>query len=225
MNGWAVVVAGGVTVGYGALSRRLSTTAVSGPLVFMLCGPAIGPLGLDRLDPARDLRSRGVAGGRAVAPDVRGRGGNQGRELAPGGVPAAAAAHGGSAGHDGSGMAGGLALLPGLTVWELALVAAVLAPTDAALGQQAVSNKRVPALVARRCDRNHGRLDRGEPAALVAGPAGGLAEPASADSLDCSMSGGSVQLGPSPPGRPTLSPDVLVRPGGRSGRLRRWAGG
>lgn len=116
-------------------------------------------------------------------------------------------------------------LLPGLTVWELALVAAVLAPTDAALGQQAVSNKRVPALVARRCDRNHGRLDRGEPAALVAGPAGGLAEPASADSLDCSMSGGSVQLGPSPPGRPTLSPDVLVRPGGRSGRLRRWAGG
>jgi NhaP-type Na+/H+ or K+/H+ antiporter len=38
-------------------------------------------------------------------------------------------------------------LLPGLSVWELALVAVILAPTDAALGQQAFSNQRVPALI------------------------------------------------------------------------------
>ncbi len=38
-------------------------------------------------------------------------------------------------------------LLPGLSLWELALVGIILAPTDAALGQQAVSNKEVPALV------------------------------------------------------------------------------
>ncbi|MEU4120845.1 cation:proton antiporter domain-containing protein [Streptomyces virginiae] len=38
-------------------------------------------------------------------------------------------------------------LLPGLSVWELALVAIILAPTDAALGQQAFSNEQVPALV------------------------------------------------------------------------------
>lgn len=31
MNGWAVVVAGVVVVGCGALSRRLSTMALSGP--------------------------------------------------------------------------------------------------------------------------------------------------------------------------------------------------
>ncbi|MEV6409010.1 hypothetical protein AB0M58_39820, partial [Streptomyces bobili] len=54
MNGWAVVVAGAVVVGYGALSRRLSTTVLSGPLVFMLVGVAIGPLGLDLLDRAKD---------------------------------------------------------------------------------------------------------------------------------------------------------------------------
>ncbi len=35
-------------------------------------------------------------------------------------------------------------LFPGFTMWEAALVAAVLAPTDAALGQAVVSSQRVP---------------------------------------------------------------------------------
>ncbi|WP_415922127.1 cation:proton antiporter [Tateyamaria sp. SN6-1] len=35
-------------------------------------------------------------------------------------------------------------LLPGWPVWELALLAAILAPTDAALGQAVVTNPRVP---------------------------------------------------------------------------------
>src|SRR3954454_13490424 len=34
------------------------------------------------------------------------------------------------------------ALLPGLSVWELALVAVILAPTDAALGQPAIADPR-----------------------------------------------------------------------------------
>ncbi|MFE4683502.1 cation:proton antiporter [Streptomyces sp. NPDC056721] len=38
-------------------------------------------------------------------------------------------------------------LLPGLTRWELALVGAVLAPTDEALGKTDMSSSRVPALV------------------------------------------------------------------------------
>ncbi|MFC9500295.1 cation:proton antiporter [Streptomyces sp. NPDC056982] len=38
-------------------------------------------------------------------------------------------------------------LLPGLTRWELALVGAVLAPTDEALGKTDMSSPRVPALV------------------------------------------------------------------------------
>jgi NhaP-type Na+/H+ or K+/H+ antiporter len=38
-----------------------------------------------------------------------------------------------------------LLLLGGLTVWEAPLLAAVLAPTDAALGQAVVSDNRFPA--------------------------------------------------------------------------------
>jgi NhaP-type Na+/H+ or K+/H+ antiporter len=46
-----------------------------------------------------------------------------------------------------AGWAIALALLPELSLWEAALVGAILAPTDAALGEAVVSNPRVPALV------------------------------------------------------------------------------
>ncbi|GAB5375897.1 MAG: hypothetical protein AcusKO_23590 [Acuticoccus sp.] len=38
-------------------------------------------------------------------------------------------------------------LLPGWPVWEVALLAAILTPTDAALGQAVVTNLRVPARI------------------------------------------------------------------------------
>jgi NhaP-type Na+/H+ or K+/H+ antiporter len=38
-------------------------------------------------------------------------------------------------------------LIPGLEVWQAALIGAILAPTDAALGQAVVANPRVPAVV------------------------------------------------------------------------------
>lgn len=41
----------------------------------------------------------------------------------------------------------GLVLLPGFTLWQAALLAAVLAPTDAALGQAVVSSPLVPARI------------------------------------------------------------------------------
>ena len=44
----------------------------------------------------------------------------------------------------GLGLAAGLVLLPGWPVWEVAVLAAVLAPTDAALGKAVVSNPVVP---------------------------------------------------------------------------------
>ncbi|WP_457029505.1 cation:proton antiporter [Kitasatospora sp. P5_F3] len=148
MNGWAVVVAGGVVVGYGALSRRLSTTVLSGPLVFMLFGLAIGPLGLDLLDRAKDpevtrtlLESALVLLLFADAATIRAR--DLRREeflplrLLAVGLPATMAL----------GWLVAWPLLPGLSVGELALAAVILAPTDAALGQQAFSNKKVPPLV------------------------------------------------------------------------------
>ncbi|MGW6981112.1 cation:proton antiporter [Streptomyces sp. NPDC054932] len=148
MNGWAVVIAGGAVVGYGALSRRLSTTVLSGPLVFMLVGLAIGPLGLDLLDRAKDpevtrtlLESALVLLLFADAAGIKAR--DLRREeflplrLLVVGLPATMAL----------GMLVAWPLLSGLSVWELALAAVILAPTDAALGQQAFSNKRVPPLV------------------------------------------------------------------------------
>lgn len=148
MNGWAVVIAGSAVVGYGALSRRLSTTVLSGPLVFMLAGLAIGPLGLDLLDQAKDpevtrtlLESALVLLLFADAAGIRAR--DLRREeflplrLLAIGLPVTMAL----------GWLAAWPLLPGLSMWELALAAVILAPTDAALGQQAFSNKRVPPLV------------------------------------------------------------------------------
>ncbi|MFI1702562.1 cation:proton antiporter [Streptomyces bobili] len=148
MNGWAVVVAGAAVVGYGALSRRLSTTVLSGPLVFMLVGVAIGPLGLDLLDRAKDpevtrtlLESALVLLLFADAAGIRAR--DLRREeflplrLLAVGLPLTMAL----------GWLVAWPLLPGLGVWELALAAIILAPTDAALGQQAFSDKQVPPLV------------------------------------------------------------------------------
>ena len=40
-----------------------------------------------------------------------------------------------------------LVVLPGLTVWEAAILGAILAPTDAGLGQVIVSSPRVPARI------------------------------------------------------------------------------
>jgi NhaP-type Na+/H+ or K+/H+ antiporter len=148
MSQWAVVVAGGVVVGYGALSRRLSATVLSAPLVFVVAGLAIGPLGLDLMDRVHDPEVTRTLLETALVlvlftdaaairlPELR-------REqflplrLLVLGLPATMAL----------GWLVAWWLLPGLGVWELALVGIILAPTDAALGQQAVANKRVPALV------------------------------------------------------------------------------
>lgn len=148
MSPWAVMVAGGVVVGYGALSRRLSATVLSGPLVFVVCGLAIGPLGLDLLNVDRDpevtrtlLESALVLVLFTDAAAIRIK--DLRREeflplrLLVFGLPATMAL----------GWLVAWPLLPGLSVWELALVGIILAPTDAALGQQAFSNPRVPALV------------------------------------------------------------------------------
>ena len=148
MSQWGVVAAGGVVVGYGALSRRLSTTVLSGPLVFVVCGLAIGPVGLDLLNADRDpevtrtlLESALILVLFTDAAAIRIRDLRR-EEFLPSrllvvGLPVTMAL----------GWLVAWPLLPGLSVWELALVGIILAPTDAALGQQAFSNERVPALV------------------------------------------------------------------------------
>ena len=160
MNPWALVVAGTAVASYGVLSRRLSTTLVSGPLVFVAAGLAIGPLGLglvqekEGLEPVRAL----LEGALAVvlftdASAIRGRELRRERflplRLLAVGLPLTMAL----------GWLVAWPLLPGLDMWELALVAVILGPTDAALGQQAVSDRRVPALVRHGLDVESGLND------------------------------------------------------------------
>lgn len=143
MEDLAVLAA--VVLGYALLSRRLETTVVSAPMVFVAAGVIAGPkvLGLSssslaehaglvlaevalafllftdaaRIDLGR-LRS-------AKALPVR---------LLGVGMPLTIAL----------GVAAGAVLLGEIDFWEAALVAAILAPTDAALGQAVVASKKVP---------------------------------------------------------------------------------
>ncbi|WP_328681407.1 sodium:proton antiporter [Streptomyces sp. NBC_00322] len=145
---WTDVAVASVTAGYALCSRRLSSTPVSPAMVFTGFGVLIGPVGLDLLDLEHDagpvLTLIEVAltlvlftDAMALRPqDLRGGGFLPARLLAFG-LPLTI----------GAGWLLAWPLLPGLTAWELALVAAVLAPTDAALGKQAIVNPRVPALV------------------------------------------------------------------------------
>lgn len=148
MNPWVLTAAGAVVVCYAAVSRRLSTTVLSAPLVFMAVGLAIGPLGLDLTDLGTDLHPGKVLLESALslllfsdAAAIRGRELRRERflplRLLAIGLPLTIAL----------GWLIAWPLLSGLGVWGLALVAVILAPTDAALGQQAVANRRVPALV------------------------------------------------------------------------------
>ncbi|MFD7321667.1 cation:proton antiporter [Streptomyces sp. NPDC059875] len=137
-----------VTAGYALFSRRLSTTAVSAPMVFTGFGVAIGPIGLDLIDLDHDsglvltlveaaltlvLLTDAMSVRRR---DLRVGGFLPGRLLGIG-LPLTI----------GAGWLLAWPLLPGLTVWELALVGTILVPTDAALGKTAVSSPRVPPLV------------------------------------------------------------------------------
>uniref|UniRef100_UPI000A3A3664 cation:proton antiporter n=1 Tax=Streptomyces sp. NRRL B-24572 TaxID=1962156 RepID=UPI000A3A3664 len=147
-SAWTGAAVAAVTAGYALCSRRLSTTAVSAPMVFTAFGVAIGPIGLDLLNLEHDAGPVLTLVEAALtlvlltdAMSVRRRdlrlGGFLPGRLLGIGLPLTIAA----------GWLLAWPLLPGLTVWELALVGTILAPTDAALGKTAVSSPRVPPLV------------------------------------------------------------------------------
>jgi NhaP-type Na+/H+ or K+/H+ antiporter len=143
MTGLAVL--GAVVLAYALFSRRLEQSVISAPMVFVGAGILAGPDALDlvSLDVTRgtafhvaELALAIVLFSDAARIDLRSLRGNAslpGRLLAIG-MPATIAL----------GMAAGAAFLTELEFWEAAIVAAVLAPTDAALGEAVVSNPRVP---------------------------------------------------------------------------------
>ncbi|WP_371612531.1 cation:proton antiporter [Streptomyces clavifer] len=147
-SAWTGAAVAAVTVGYALFSRRLSTTPVSAPMVFTGFGVLIGPVGLGVLDLERDAGPVLTLIEAALAlllftdamtvrsRDLRTDGFLPLRLLVIG-LPLSIAA----------GWLLAVPLFPGLTMWEFALLGAVLAPTDAALGKTAASSPRVPVLV------------------------------------------------------------------------------
>lgn len=141
----SVAIVAALVLGYALVSERLAKLSVSGPFVFVLAGIALGPAGLDWVgggfehggveilaevtlvlilfvDATRiDLRVLR----RQIAIPAR---------LLGVGLPLTVLA----------GAIIGAGLLSDLTFFEAALIAAILAPTDAALGQAVVSDTRVP---------------------------------------------------------------------------------
>ncbi|WP_329210610.1 cation:proton antiporter [Streptomyces sp. NBC_00683] len=147
-SAWTGATIAAVTAGYALFSRRLSSTPVSAPMVFTGFGVLIGPIGLDVLDLGHDAGPVMVLAEAALAlllftdaMTVRRQTLRAGRflplRLLAIGLPLCIAA----------GWLLAWPLFPGLTMWEFALLGAVLAPTDAALGKTAGSSPRVPALV------------------------------------------------------------------------------
>jgi sodium/hydrogen antiporter len=146
MTGLAVLAA--VVLAYSLVSRRLDLSAISAPMVFVAAGIVAGPdvLDLVSLDATHgtafhvaELTLAMLLFADAARVDVRSLRGDAdlpGRLLGIG-MPLTILL----------GMAVGAVLLTELEFWEAAMVAAVLAPTDAALGQAVVTSRAVPARI------------------------------------------------------------------------------
>jgi sodium/hydrogen antiporter len=144
----ALALLAGAALAYALLSRRLENSVLSAPLFFVALGVAVGPHALDVVHievthgtafHVAELALALLLFSDAAGVDLRALRGNAslpGRLLGIG-MPATIAL----------GMAAGAAVLTDLEFWEAAIVAAVLAPTDAALGRTVVSSPLVPARV------------------------------------------------------------------------------
>ena len=145
MGEWDLVVASSLVLGYAAVARRLSGTVVTAAIVFTTAGLLMGDDGVGwfqaqvtstQLHVLTTSTLTVVLFGDASRIDLRALR----REYAVPtrllgiGLPLTILA----------GTAVGLVVLDGFTLWPAALLAAILAPTDAALGQATVTDPRVP---------------------------------------------------------------------------------
>lgn len=139
-----LIVALGVLL-FGLVSRRLQDTILTPPLVFSAFGLAIGSVGLGIVEVDFDLGLIHTLAevtlilvlfsdaARIELRSLRSEHNLPVRMLAIG-MPLIVL----------GGVVAGLALPLGFTLWEAALLAAILAPTDAALGQAVVTSPHVP---------------------------------------------------------------------------------
>jgi NhaP-type Na+/H+ or K+/H+ antiporter len=187
--GTAVVCLG--VLAFGLVSRRLEGTFVTAPLVFVLFGLAIGPggFGLAEIDLDHgvihliaELTLILVLFSDAARIDLGllRRDHNLPQRMLLIGLPLVVLAGAGAA----------VLLFPGFSLWEAALLAAVLAPTDAALGQAVVSDRAVPVRIRQALNVESGLNDGiALPAVLL------FAALAGAAGSDSSSTGGWITFG------------------------------
>jgi NhaP-type Na+/H+ or K+/H+ antiporter len=135
-------------IGYALISKYLAMTPITGPIVFVAFGLLVGPDALNLV--TVELNSQGIQWllegtlvvilfTDAAIIDIRAVAKNlfvPGRLLTLGLILTIAA-----------GIAAAAAMFGDLGFWGAAVVAVVLAPTDAALGQAVVTNERVPPII------------------------------------------------------------------------------
>jgi sodium/hydrogen antiporter len=143
-----LTVLAAVVFAFGLVSRRLEGTVLTAPIVFVVAGFVLGPWGLGLVEFGLDDHTVLLLGEIALAivlfTDAARTNLSALREnealplrLLGIGMPLTIAL----------GTLVAALVLTDLTFWEAAIVATVLAPTDAALGQAVVSNPRVPVRV------------------------------------------------------------------------------
>ena len=145
MEGFDLVVVGVFVVMFSLVSARISKTLISAPMLFVGFGLVVGPVALDVVE--FDLQEGFVhvlaevtlilvLYSDASRIDLRVLRRNVGMplRLLGLGLPLTIAL----------GMLVGYVLFDEIGIWGVAILAAILAPTDAALGHAVVSNKRIP---------------------------------------------------------------------------------
>lgn len=145
MDAPAVVTVAIAFLGFGLVSRKLEGSVLTGPMIFATLGFLVGPAVFDLVPVGisnttfhilAEITLILVLFSDAASIDLKrlGKDHNLPARMLLVGMPLTIAL----------GIAAALMLFPGWSFWEAALLAAVLAPTDAALGQAVISNKRVP---------------------------------------------------------------------------------
>jgi NhaP-type Na+/H+ or K+/H+ antiporter len=145
---WQIVTVSLILLGFAAISRRIDGTAITAPMLFTASGLVVGADALDLFDPAASgesvkLLAEGTLtvvlfsdASRIDLPALRTALDIPTRLLAIG-LPLTIVA----------GLVAGIALLGELSWAEALVLAIVLAPTDAALGQTVVTSPRLPVKV------------------------------------------------------------------------------
>lgn len=148
MSYWIAVVIAGAFLAYALASRKLADSLLTGPMLFAALGLVIGPQVLgwvdlpishDNIHLLAEITLVVVLFTDAAGADFGAL--TRARSLPTRmlliGMPLAMLL----------GTLAALGLFPGWTIWEAALLAAILTPTDAALGQAVTENDAVPARI------------------------------------------------------------------------------